>query len=54
MVFGGCGAGLLSDGVVIDAEKKTVERRLSAGEFEFGCPLNSYCHADYGAIVAIV
>ena len=54
MVFGGYFNDYLSDGIVIDAETLSVERRLSAGEIKFECDFNRCCASDSGSVVAIV
>ena len=44
----------MSNGVLVDTEKRKVIRASDAGEFTFGCAMNRCCLTEYGSVVAIV
>ena len=54
MIFGGFNAGFLSDGVLVDTEKKKVLLKINAGDFSFNCDFNRCCMTEYGAIIALI
>lgn len=44
----------MSDGVLVDTDKRKVIRASGTREFRFGCAMNRYCLTEYGSVVAIV
>ena len=55
MIYGGRQEGQdLSDGVLVDFERRKVIRSFNSAPFTFYCYFNRYCKTMYDAIVAIV
>ena len=54
MIFGGSNIGQLSDGVLVDTDRKRVVRSLNTQDLGFTCPNNHCCLTEHDTVVAVV